>query len=221
MNRKKKEVKLKSLYAAVKELDDLRSITWNAPLIKLPKPIQTGWVKTLTLRDDCKNRKDSHIYSTILEKIKVDVFCRKKDFLDKKGRDINAGVRIIRTNEWKNLGWPEHYKKYFFFGIHEISSWGNSTQYAEGYKFWQRFYFVDKIVPNFITHTRAKLPEVETRIAELESFIVNNGGWEKYYRYKSGHYQCEKDYTQPRFDMIEEIYENKIRDCLIYGDKDE
>ncbi len=218
MNRKKKDVKNKALLSAVTEMDALNKITRDAPWIKLPKPIQTGWTKTLDLRDDCKNRSDAHIYREILEKVKVNAFCRKQDFLDRKGYPIKAGVRIIRTNEWEKLGWPEHYKKYFFFGVHEIgSSYFGQTYYAEGYKFWQRFYFVDKVVPHFITHTQAKLPEIETRISELDSFIRNNGGWDAYWHFKRGHVSKDRSYTQPRFDMMEELVNEEIRDCIVYG----
>lgn len=222
MFQKKKESKDKALYAAVRELSELQRISWNAPLIKLPKKIQTGWTKTLVLRDDCRNRKDFAIYQTILDKVKIDVFCRKADFINSNGRPINTGIKIIRTNEWKDLNWPDSYKKYFEFGTFAVETYGR-TQYIEGYRYWQRFYFVDKIVPYFITHTQAKLPEVETRIAELKSYIEKHGGWDRYYRYKNGSSgkKGDWDYSQKRFDVVEEIFENQIKDCIIYGNDEE
>ena len=220
MNSKKQEAKNKKLYRAVMELDELRKITWNAPLIKLPKPIQFGWTKKLKLRDDCANRKDAHIYRQIMDEIQVPVFSRKQHFIDKKGQSLVPGLRLVRSNEWLKIGWPEHYKKYFYFGLHEVkTSWG--TRYDEGYKFIQRFYFVDQIIPRFMTHERAILPEVETRIQELNRFIENNGGWNAYSHYKKGRTYRDRDYNQPRFNMIEELKENEIREVLTYNTDNE
>lgn len=221
MNSKKKEAKNKKLYRSVMELDELRKITWNAPWIKLPKPIQIGWIKKFQLRDDCKNRQDSHIYRKIMEHVQVPVFCRKQHFIDKKGQVIKPGIKLIRTKEWNNLGWPDFYKKYFYFGLHEVGTQYGKTHYDEGYKFIQRFYFVDYVIPRFVTHEQAKLPEVETRIRELEKYIENNGGWEAYYHYKKGRTYKDRDYNQPRFDMVEELKENEIREILKYNDHEQ
>ena len=181
---KKQLQKQKKVYAAVTELCKLNKISWNAPLIPLAKLIQTGWVKGFTLRDDCSRRSDAQVYRTICKQIQAPVFCRKKNFIDKKGKEIKPGFRIIGKGEWDNLGWPEHYKKYFAYDIWSIGR----SHTKEGWGFWRGYYFIEEIKPYFITHQRTKIPEVETRIAELEGFINNNNGWKIFEHYKRGHY---------------------------------
>ena len=188
MLQKKQLQKQKEVVAAVIELNKLQKLSWNAPLVPLEKPIQTGWLRTFKLRDDCSRRNDAAAYKTICKEIARSCFCRKQTFLDKKGDEVKPTLRIIGEGEWDKLGWPEYYKKYFAFGNWSIYKYG-LKQTVKGWKFWREYYFVDDdITPYFITHQRVKMPDVETRIAELNRFIEQNNGWKTYGHYKKGSY---------------------------------
>lgn len=218
MKPNKKEEANKKLLAVVAEYCELNKVTRNAPWVKLDKPIQTGWTKHHRLREDCSVRSDAAIFKTILKEIDVPIFCRKQDFMDRKGIIMNAGLRVIRENTWDKLGWPESYKKYFLFGTYLVEwhyeTTGVPTFYSQkkqivGYKIKQEFYFEQAIKPYFVTHRQPILPEVESRQKELSSYIENHGGWTKYEHIKRGSaYQSRdwSDYNSEWLNKDDEIY---------------
>jgi hypothetical protein len=194
----KKESKDKSIFAYVRELNKLHHITWHAPLIKLEKPYQNGWTKYFTLRDDYTRRDDSKAHWDILKVIGTEAFCRKQNFLDRKGKEYGPGLRVIGKNEWDGLKWPEHYKKYFVFGrwhVQHVYGWGGTV---EGYKFARPFCFVEAIKPHFVTHIRTHYPEVEARIKYIHNLFEREQLWNRFNKLKgvrrfSSDYRLAKD----------------------------
>ena len=204
MKAHKKEEANKELLAVVREIDELRKIVYDAPWIKLDKPIQTGWTKLHVLRDDCKARADADIFKRILGVIDVPIFSRRKDFKDRHGIVMNAGLRVIRENYWDKLEWPESYKKYFLFGTYLVE-WDMETRYVPtyfvnrkhvvGFRMKQEFYFEEIIKPYLVTHRRPILPEIESRQAELDAYIESHGGWSKYEYIKRGSSYQHRDWA--------------------------
>lgn len=178
-----KKKKDKSILAYVRELDELHKISWNAPLIKLAKPYQNGWTKYFALRDDYTRRADAKAHFDILAEIGGEAFCRKVDFVDRHGKSYGPGLRIIGKNEWEALGWPEHYKKYFSFGIYYENNY-NFRSYKEGYKFVRPFCFVEQIRPHFVTHTRTIYPDVESRKQKLRNKFDQERWWDRFNKLK-------------------------------------
>jgi hypothetical protein len=216
---KKQLQERKKVFRAVRDLNKQYEIRSTAKLIPLEKPIQTGWKKRHVLRDDCSRRQDAKVFSTILKVIDVPVFCRRKDFIasDKRTK-IKAGLKIIGPGEWDNLDWPEHYKKKYFkygywseFNVNGINH--SSRTFKLGYAFIYDFYFTEDIQPYFITHRLPKLPEVETRISELKSFITNHGDWGKHFYWKKGTNCDDIDWYDYR-----ERYINRFDDILVVGE---
>lgn len=186
MNLNKQLREQKKLFKLDSELNKLQRQRYEAPWVKLPKPIQTGWLKRFRLRDDCTRRSDAHCYSTILKHIGTTAFCRRKDFKYKDNEEIKLKLKIVGVGEWDNLGWPEYWKKkYFMFGTWDI---GNrfTSHYIQGYRFFQDFYFEEFIEPYFVTHEQIKIGEIETRIAEIENYFYRENKWPKIDKYVHG-----------------------------------
>lgn len=179
-----KEKRDKGILAYVRELDKLRVLTWNAPLIKLAKPYQNGWTKYFILRDDYTRRTDAQAHVDILKEIGTECFCRKQEFIDRQGKPYGPGLRIIGRNEWESLGWPEFYKKYFSYGLHYQKQIYGRNNAVEGYKFSRDFCFIEALKPHFITHTRTIYPDIESRKAEINNLFDREQYWKRYSRLK-------------------------------------
>lgn len=167
----KQEKKDKSIFALERERNKLYRIQRDAPLIKLEKPMQNGWVKYWMLRDDYTRREDAHVFRTILKVIGTETFCRKKNFLDRHGKEYGPGLRIIGRNEMEMLQWTQALKKHFHFGLHyEKNLWGySSPRPIEGWKIIRPFFFEEAIKPHFVTHVRTHYPDVESRLAQIQN----------------------------------------------------
>jgi hypothetical protein len=204
MKPNKKEEANKELLAAVKESNELYKVRRDTPWVKLDKPIHTGWTKCHVLRDDCKARSDADVFKRILGVIDVPIFSRRKDFKVRNGIVMNAGLRVIRENAWDKLEWPESFKKYFLYGAYFVE-WDMESRYRPthypnkklvvGFKLKQEFYFEEVIKPYLVTHRQPILPDIESRLAELDSFIENNGGWTKWEYLKKGSSYRHRDWA--------------------------
>lgn len=206
-----KEKKDKSILSYVRELDKLRRVTWNAPLIPLAKPYQNGWTKYFVLRDDYTRRNDAKAHVDILKVIGTECFCRKDNFLDRMGKPYGPGLRIIGKNEWDGLKWPEHYKKYFSYGIHyqrDAYGWNGKI---EGYKFRRDFCFIEAIKPHFITHTRTIYPDVESRIAYINNKFDHEQLWKRYHKLK-GHSRHSADWRLAKDRFLEALGTKEIEE---------
>ncbi len=201
----------KSILAHVREMDALNRVTRQAPLIPLAKPYQNGWTKFFVLRDDYTRRTDAKVHLDILAKISSENFCRRRDFLDKKGREYGPSLGTIGKNEWETLGWPEHYKKYFTYGLHHVENFYGYRGVVEGYKFVRPFCFVEAIKPHFITHTRTIYPEVESRLAELRNLFDAKQYWNRYNKLK-GRRRCSSDYRLMKSWYLEAIGTKEIEE---------
>jgi hypothetical protein len=200
---KLKEDKL--ILALVRELDKLRKLTWNAPIIPLAKPYQNGWTKFYVLRDDYTRRSDAMVFIRILKEIGTECFCRKTDFIDRNGRVISPGLRVIGKDEWDKIGWPDHYKKHFRYGFHRQYGYGwswNRGSLVEGWAMTRPFFFIEAIKPHFVTHTRTIYPDVESRKAEIDNLFTHKQYWRRYSHMKGQSQNTEKDYTQRRVDFM-------------------
>jgi len=173
MLRNKQTDKDKSILKLQRELSRLWQAKWNYPLIEVDVPYQNGWTKSFELRDDISRRTDAAVFKKILKRINSKVFCRTKNFLKRDGTAIPHDLDVIGVNEWEGLGWPEHYKKYFYFGYII-----RHRRIIKCYSFINSYYFVDKIEPHIITHQRVVIPQVESRIAEIRA-KMSRGLWNR------------------------------------------
>ena len=187
----------KKALALERELNKLLELSWKAPIIPLEKPYQNGWIKFYVLRDDYTRRTDTNVYLRILKEVGIERFSRNKNFLDKNGRPLTPGLKIIGKNEWDKLGWPEHYKKYFYYGLHPVETrWGTGGT-REGYKLTHTFYLVEAIRPHMVTHTKVIYPDVQKRIREIYNTFEHKQYWSRLWHLKGQKMSYDKkDYNQ-------------------------
>lgn len=177
----------KEIIRAVKEMDALRKVSREAPLIPLSKPYQNGWIRYYVLRDDYTRRSDAQVFHTMIGTVGTEIFSRKIDFLDRKGQERHPGLRVIGKREWEVLNWPASHTKYFRYGKwHEKNIWGYSTAGVEGYKMERPFFFIEAVRPHFVTHTKTIYPDIESRMKYLQNKFEKHQLWHRYGKLKGG-----------------------------------
>ena len=181
---KRKEIESndKKLLALEREYHKLLDIKWKMPSIPLPVPIQKGYKRFMTLREDIKRRKDADIIQQCLKKVNVTMYCdnaefERKDWKTGKQIFINPELHPIGVGEWQKYvtleKWGERQRKYFDFGIRYWSKYGYLKKF-EGYWIKDEYMFVPKVEPHFLTHYRDVDPAVETRLKEVKSKLWDN-----------------------------------------------
>lgn len=222
MLRNKREEKDREIRAAVREMDALQRITWNAPIVKLETPYQNGWLMYHVLRDDYTRRNDAEVFRTILKQIGGISFCRKPSFEGRNGKTYKPSFSIIGENEWKVLGWPEYYKKYFSFGLHRVIYNNDGFEYGGGhrlgYKFNRTYCFATAIKPHIVTHIRTVVPEAQTRLAELRNHFDTHNLWKRYWKIKGCGVHYSADYELARKRFMETLGTKEIEQYDKYGD---
>lgn len=220
MLRNKREEKDKEIRALVREMDELHDVIWNAPIVKLDKPYQNGWVKCHVVRDDFTRRNDAEVFHRILKKVGGSAFSRREDFKGRDGKEYGPSLYIIGENEWKTLGWPDYYAKHFHFGWHRIYSY-DGFEYGghlrKGYAVLRPFCFDTVVKPHFITHVRKVIPEAESRLQEIRNQFENNQYWRRYFKIKgkSGNYSADYELARQRY--LDALGTKEIEHYDVYG----
>jgi hypothetical protein len=206
-----KEKKDKSIIAYVREMDKLRKVCRDAPLVPLEKPYQNGWTKYFELRDDYTRRDDAQIFRNVLKVIGEEVFCRKQNFIGRNGKEYGPGLRVVGKNEWEMLGWTPQYKKHFEFGRFRRSTYFgmNWNDMIEGYKMIKPYFLIEAIKPHFITHTKTIYPDVEARIAFIQKKFTKQQLWRRYDHLK-GHKRYSRDWVMAKSIYMEALGTKEI-----------
>jgi len=172
----------KHLLRLERELNRLYKARWNAPIMPLEHPYQRGWIKTYVLRADVARRADADVFREVLAKINRRVFSRKRDFMHPNGGPLSLTPRIITMSEWERLGWTQKQRRLFGFGHWRGDKcWSQRhisapRNYVLGFKLVHDSWLEEDIQPNLITHQRVELPEVRSRIAEIEAHLERRNG---------------------------------------------
>ncbi len=174
----------KHLLRLERELTRLRKAKWNAPIIPLEHPYQRGWVKTFKLRDDALHHPEVKVFRAVLLVVNQKVTSRNRDFVHKNGGPHVLRPRIIPVCEWVRRPWPFSHQRLFAYGqweLEEIYLWTTHQQrnWIRGFRL-MRTWWLEKIVgPLMITHQKVDLPEVRSRIAEIEAHFTARLGRER------------------------------------------
>lgn len=170
----------KRLLALERELNRLGKAQANAPIIPLERPYQRGWVKTYVLGDRIDQRPDAAVFRTILTHVNQRIYARHHSFTRPNGDEIVLRPRIIPTHEWMKLGWPMSHQRFFGYGSWRLEDepwmpvrW---RKHVSGFKLVRTAWLKEDIQPRLITHLRVDLPEVRSRIAEIEAFLTATCG---------------------------------------------
>lgn len=152
-----------------------------APIVPLERPYQRGWVKTYVLEDRVERRPDAELFRTMLRTINQVAYSRERSFVARTGHAIALGPRIIGEREWRRLAWPASLQRYFKFGTWRIESAppraSPALAWACGYKLVVTWWLREDVQPHLITHQRVDLPDVKSRLAEIEAFMTRTCGW--------------------------------------------
>ncbi len=171
----------KGLLRLERELNRLHQAQGQAPIVPLEHPYQRGWVKSFVLRPDALHHPEAAIFSAVLTVVNQRVLSRNREFVSSRGHAIVLRPRIIPVWEWSRRPWPFSHQRLFVYGrwqTERFYSW-STHRYSEvevGFKLFRTWWLEEQVQPHLITHKRAELPEVRSRIAEIESYLEANLG---------------------------------------------
>ncbi|MGJ8640457.1 MAG: hypothetical protein ACSHYA_13805 [Opitutaceae bacterium] len=169
----------KHYLALYREYLKLLKVESDAPLIELDTPYQRGWVRYFRLREDALTRDDAGTLKEVLERVNVYQYCRKGTFTQKHGKSkklvpIGHHLKWFTVNDARWLKWPERYKKYFELRLLTQVNCNNQIVRNHRCVFMYPQYCVSHIEKYYVTHRRVCMPEVVSRIAELEEYFEQN-----------------------------------------------
>lgn len=169
----------KQYRALYREYRKLLQIKQSAPIIELDEPYQRGWMRCFYLRHDASRRDDVKTLKEILNILNVYQYCRKGTFTQKNGRTkavspIGHHLKNYSIDAWKKQKETNTYDKYFEMRLVSELNWKHQIVRNQKYVFKYPFYFVSTIEKHFVTHRVTAMPEVETRIAEIETHFDHN-----------------------------------------------
>lgn len=205
---KKKEVFHKKLMALIREYENINRLIRSAEPVKLDKPVQYGWKKSLRLRDDYTRRADAHVYQKLLDVCGKTVFSRNKKFLDRKGKVIEVPTLEIDILAWPRLGLPDYYKKYFY-----IQNINGKQKYVLIKSYWMEEY----IEPYILTHRFPVCKEFESRKKEISNKLDRINGWQIFYQKLKGKKRQSMDYFLEILFIRDKIAVKELMDVKVYG----
>ena len=177
----------KALYRVVSELNRMQRARWNAPIIPLTEPYQRGWTRTYKLRDDVSRRREAESIQYALNLVNSIQWVKEKDKppVNRYGNEIRLKLKVIPERRFASMNLPQNVTKWMSLGYHyEPGAWYLSNP-TYGWSLSVPDYFlVYDYQPNIITHARVAMPEVESRIKELEAELEKYGGWYRHGKLK-------------------------------------
>lgn len=163
-------------------LDRERRRLWkaqgDAPAIPLEHPYQRGWLKTYILAERVLQRPDAAVFPAMLRAVNREVYSRNRTFVDHLG-PIELHPLIIEQRQWLKLAWPASHRRWFGYGMWRDTNgrchaWRRT--WIQGFKLMHPWWLEETILPRMITHQRVDLPEVKSRLAEIEAYLTHTAG---------------------------------------------
>lgn len=224
--RRRKNEEEKELRGLMREFNRLSRVVWETPLVKLERPYQRGWQRYFRLTDRAKRRKNAAQLEALLDFVDNRQFCRKNRFRkwNRRRKQFVTPEHRLRKLTVCQVFWnkvPDHLLKYFrgpgrlAVNRNELREWrscGWNGRLAVNHP----HYFESVIEPWIITHQRADLPEVKSRLDEIEAFFDANDGWQRYDRlrgYRVSNWR--RDFAAPRHRELERIIGHEIEGALL------
>lgn len=174
----------KRLLRLERELCRLWHAQWHAPIVPLERPYQRGWIKTFTLREDALHHPEVLVFRAVLPVVNQRLTSRRREFTARDGSVHVLRPRIIGAGEWQRLAWPISHQRLFAYGqweLEEIFPWTERCyrKSIRGFRLIRTWWLEEMIEPLMITHQRVELPEVRSRIAEIEAHFTHTLGRER------------------------------------------
>ncbi len=198
----------KKLRGLERERYDLRRIQWDAPLLPLEQPYPRGWERWFEWTPEVRLRDDAARLLKLLEVLQKREVSRWLDF---RCYDWSLRKQISKPHEipqwslWRfmSLKLPPELWGYFETQPHGPLSQPGHLEYLREIRwgglisFRQPEWLVSRLGPHWITHRRVAMPEVESRIAEIEASLERSCGWQELGRLH-GHRQWRVDGRRAR-----------------------
>ena len=218
-----KEKSDKALILLMEERGRLLRAKWNAPYVELEEPFQRGWVRFFVLNAKAKHKKDAKSLEELLGYFNSKQHSRRRDFRVRQGRSkkwipMEQKLPRLHVHEILRRNIPERLFRYLLnFKFEPLRDRNNAEKLRRaGYPWKFGIYdpslFELVIEPYLVTHQKIVMPEVESRLSEIERTLDRSAGWQRYARLK-GHRRWRLYDYQIRLDeqRIRE-YENGWRD---------
>jgi hypothetical protein len=210
----KHDLKYKKAIALQAEWNKLVKLRRDVESIPLKTPIQHGFVKTLEFHDDVKKQHDFQLVKEIVEFLGIrNVYHPDKSFTNKIRRNrVTTEVILhpcIRTQTCpSHLYWYsserarelnerlDKYRKYLkmcgtcfvcFCAEKQLQSRFVEHNFKPHYTFKYPSMMKEVVKPHFLTHYKPILPDVESRLAEINRKFENNRLWDLLKSYRSAH----------------------------------
>lgn len=206
----KKEKEKKHALALIRERDILYKQKYSIVPIKLDKPIHHGYVRSLELRDDVKQRTD---YPKILEVIKFlgqkKAYHANKDFIKRTKKanvEQHAYLKSITDPRFKfyyteakrtaDIEQIRSFEKYLWYHSsfyncsceHRKNNLNHSTDNIKYFRphYYFKFPWMLKEVtkPHYLTHYTPVYGELESRLHEIETELNNKNYYSRFVDYR-------------------------------------
>jgi hypothetical protein len=177
------EIPDKQVIAAVREYNALSQKRYT--ITRLEQPYQRGWRRFHVLGERALHHQDRPMLESILEVIGSTVVHHNRAFQRRRGRsrtlcEIEQPLRPIPIHEWQRKRYPDAWFRFFRYEL--VLEWN---------RHWRPYWVFDqptlyrlKIGRNWIEHIRQIDPVIESRLSELDRWLENHRGWQRYGRLK-------------------------------------
>lgn len=201
MNRDPQFQRDKKLLALHRERRVLRRQT--AQTIEIDPPIPRGWVRHWRLTARAKKRHDAPVLKTILQQIDNPRFHWRHNFEPGKRQrrrmiENTQALRSIREHRWKWLGWPEDWKIYF----RKVTVNPGRPDQTIAYKLLREDLFELFTERHYVRRLKLLDPTAESREAEIDLHLVQNGLHHRLDRLLDSHWQRGPDPRQQKLNRL-------------------
>ncbi len=182
----------------------LQHAQWHAPIVPLARAFQRGWEKTYVLREDIRRRPDMRVFAEVLAEVNQRLYSRNREFTDRQGHPLVLRPRIIPVAEWLQLDWPASHQRLFAYGHWRLEDglWRPERwrRHILGFRLVRAWWLAESVQPFMVTHQRVDLPEVRSRLAEIDAFMTARRGWQRLGRLQ-GHSRWWRHLTTTRAEL--------------------
>ena len=179
---------LKQARALYHESCQLQRQQWDAELVPLDEPYQRGWVRYFKWSEEATRRRDFKTMEGVLEVLQNRQWSRHPDFRGArwKNRPRQGGwaprlslhpkqllkacrdpkwLRYFSINGYQPLCGPKHLR------VLIASGWNGRL------RFQLPQLLEPQLEPYYVTHIKLRDPAIDARIAEIDAWIDQHGGW--------------------------------------------
>ncbi len=211
----------KKLLSLMREYRRLQEGVRNAQVIKLSHPYQRGWIRHYRLTKKASRRKNAHQLKAVMDIVDCPRICRNKKFTEWCGRNkrkVPIPHKFHPLTPYSLLKAPNEILKYFHHP--QLGCDLTKAQLRRlALMHWGGLFEIDclhhftlVIEPWFVTHQKVDMPELKSRIAELEAYFENNNGWHRFHHLHG--YSWKWHANLSRYEKRKRIDEREIQEAL-------